>query len=149
MKYKKIKPNGSNYELMIAANLLTTLQSKEVLENPANYRFNDSCKVDTIVVSTKGDKHTHFIKFDVPKKCKSQEVTLSIVSSKPKWIDETNDMTGKNIKTNINKTTGIATLIDGVAESDKMEKNISELNDYIQNYSDMTFNEYKKMKGTL
>jgi hypothetical protein len=27
------------------------------------------------------------------------------------------------------------------------KKNISELNDYIQNYSDMTFNEYKKMKG--
>jgi hypothetical protein len=26
------------------------------------------------------------------------------------------------------------------------KKNISELNDYIQNYSDMTFNEYKKMK---
>ena len=29
------------------------------------------------------------------------------------------------------------------------KKNISELNDYIQNYSDMTFNEYKKMKGTI
>jgi LytS/YehU family sensor histidine kinase len=27
------------------------------------------------------------------------------------------------------------------------KKNIAELNDYIQNYSDMTFNEYKKMKG--
>lgn len=26
------------------------------------------------------------------------------------------------------------------------KKNIAELNDYIQNYSDMTFNEYKKMK---
>lgn len=30
------------------------------------------------------------------------------------------------------------------ANEDK--KNIAELNDYIQNYSDMTFNEYKKMK---
>ena len=30
------------------------------------------------------------------------------------------------------------------ASEDK--KNIAELNDYIQNYSDMTFNEYKKMK---
>jgi hypothetical protein len=29
------------------------------------------------------------------------------------------------------------------------KKNISELNDYIQNYSDMTFNEYKKMKGSI
>lgn len=28
------------------------------------------------------------------------------------------------------------------------KKNISELNDYIQNYSDMTFNEYKKMKDS-
>lgn len=33
------------------------------------------------------------------------------------------------------------------ANEDK--KNISELNDYIQNYSDMTFNEYKKMKGSI
>jgi hypothetical protein len=30
------------------------------------------------------------------------------------------------------------------ANEDK--KNIAELTDYIQNYSDMTFNEYKKMK---
>lgn len=29
------------------------------------------------------------------------------------------------------------------------KKNISELNDYIQNYSDMTFNEYKKMKESV
>lgn len=27
------------------------------------------------------------------------------------------------------------------------KKNLSDLTDYIQNYSDMTFNEYKKMKG--
>lgn len=31
------------------------------------------------------------------------------------------------------------------ANEDK--KNIAELTDYIQNYSDMTFNEYKKLKG--
>lgn len=28
-------------------------------------------------------------------------------------------------------------------------KNISDINDYIQNYSDMTFNEYKKLKNSL
>lgn len=33
-------------------------------------------------------------------------------------------------------------------EKEKEErKNISEINDYIQNYSDMTFNEYKKLKS--
>lgn len=33
-------------------------------------------------------------------------------------------------------------------EKEKEErKNISEINDYIQNYSDMTFNEYKKLKN--
>jgi hypothetical protein len=127
ISFKKIKPNGSVYELMIAANLSTTLQSEEELKKTENYRLNNECKVDKVVASTKGDKYTHFIKFNVPQNCKSQVVTLSFHSPQPKWIDETNDTTGENIKANINKTTGIATLINGVAESYKMEKNISEL----------------------
>ena len=32
------------------------------------------------------------------------------------------------------------------AKDDEDKKNLSELNDYIKNYSDLTFNEYKKLK---
>ena len=32
------------------------------------------------------------------------------------------------------------------SKSEEEKKNLSELNDYIKNYSDLTFNEYKKLK---
>ena len=32
-------------------------------------------------------------------------------------------------------------------ETNEDKKNIAELTDYIQNYSDMTFNEYKQLKA--
>lgn len=33
------------------------------------------------------------------------------------------------------------------AKTDEDKKTLSDLNDYIKNYSDLTFNEYKKLKG--
>ena len=48
-----------------------------------------------------------------------------------------------------NKVSKIKTIINNVKKDKELEqkKNLNELNDYIQNYSDMTFNEYKKIKA--
>lgn len=48
----------------------------------------------------------------------------------------------------IDKIIRLKTIINEVKKEKEIEqkKNMSELNDYIQNYSDMTFNEYKKIK---
>lgn len=48
-----------------------------------------------------------------------------------------------------NKVSKIKTIINNVKKDKELEqkKSLNELNDYIQNYSDMTFNEYKKIKA--
>lgn len=48
-----------------------------------------------------------------------------------------------------NKVDRIKTIINQVKKEREVEerRNMNELNDYIQNYSDMTFNEYKKIKA--
>lgn len=53
-----------------------------------------------------------------------------------------------NNQENINNINKLKSIIKNVkSEKDKEQKrNMNELNDYIQNYSDMTFNEYKKIK---
>lgn len=40
----------------------------------------------------------------------------------PSWVSESNDDTGANIQENLNKTTGIKYLIQGVADAYKNEK---------------------------
>lgn len=65
-----------------------------------------------------------------------QEIINSVkwkINSNPEKIDKINKL--KSIVKDIKK------------EKDMVQKrNMYELNDYIQNYSDMTFNEYKKIK---
>ena len=62
----------------------------------------------------------------------------------------------KTIKWKINsnadaimKMNRLKDIIESVYKSkaDEDKKNLSELNDYIKNYSDLTFNEYKKLKN--
>lgn len=47
------------------------------------------------------------------------------------------------------KVSRIKTIVTGVKKEREIEqrRSMNELNDYIQNYSDMTFNEYKKIKA--
>ena len=49
----------------------------------------------------------------------------------------------------VDKINKLKNIISNVKKEKEVEqrKNINELNDYIQNYSDMTFNEYKKIKA--
>ena len=49
----------------------------------------------------------------------------------------------------VDKINKLKNIISNVKKEKEVEqrKNMNELNDYIQNYSDMTFNEYKKIKA--
>lgn len=49
----------------------------------------------------------------------------------------------------VDKINRLKNIISNVKKEKEVEqrKNMNELNDYIQNYSDMTFNEYKKIKA--
>lgn len=70
-----------------------------------------------------------------------QDIQTEIMSS-IKWkLNNRSDVT-QRIKR-------LMDIVSHYKQSKKNEdkKNLSDLTDYIQNYSDMTFNEYKKMKG--
>ena len=49
----------------------------------------------------------------------------------------------------ISKMNRIKEIVESVRrlKNDEDKRNLSELNDYIKNYSDLTFNEYKKLKN--
>lgn len=70
-----------------------------------------------------------------------QAIQLEIVNS-IKWkLNSNPDIS--------NKVDRIKNIINNVKKEREVEerRNMNELNDYIQNYSDMTFNEYKKIKA--
>lgn len=122
---KIIVPAHGDYHITIQADFRTTLQPDGVIQDKGNYTFNNS----TIVVDgiypifDAKSKYSHFIRFTIPKGTNIAQDCLTFNTPKiPSWVSETNDETGVNIQENINKTTGIKYLIQGVADAYKNEK---------------------------
>ncbi len=68
-------------------------------------------------------QYSHFIRFTIPKGVNIAQECLSFNAPEmPAWVLESNDETGSNIQENIDKTTGIKYLIQGVADAYKNEK---------------------------
>ncbi len=126
IKYKKIKSNKGVFEAIINTDFKSTLQPESVLTTKKNYEFTDEYIKIEYIKLTKGE-YTHNLGINIPKGCTSTKVALTLKRpDMPKWVEVTNDETGNNIKKNIDKTTGIKHLIDGVAESYEKE-NVAEL----------------------
>lgn len=122
---KIIVPAHGDYHITIQADFSTTLQPDGVIQDKANYTFNNSTiVVDGIYpISDAKSKYSHFIKFTLPKGTNIAQDCLTFNAPKiPSWVSEANDETGVNIQENINKTTGIKYLIQGVADAYKNEK---------------------------
>lgn len=122
---KIIIPTHGNYKITIQADLRTTLQPDGIIQDKGNYSFNNSTiVVDSIhPISDSKSKYSHFIKFTIPKGTNIAQDCLTFNTPKlPSWISESNDETGTNIEDNLNKTTGIKYLIQGVADAYKNEK---------------------------
>lgn len=122
---KIIVPAHGDYHITIQADFRTTLQPDGVIQDKGNYTFNNSTiVVDGIYpISDAKSKYSHFIRFTIPKGTNIAQDFLTFNTPKiPSWVSETNDETGVNIQENINKTTGIKYLIQGVADAYKNEK---------------------------
>lgn len=122
---KIIVPAHGDYHITIQADFRTTLQPDGVIQDKGNYTFNRSTiVVDGIYpISDAKSKYSHFIRFTIPKGTNIAQDCLTFNTPKiPSWVSETNDETGVNIQENINKTTGIKYLIQGVADAYKNEK---------------------------
>ncbi len=122
---KTIVASHGEYHVTIQADFRTTLQPDGIVQNKKNYTFNNSkIIVDGIypILDPKSN-YTHFIKFTIPKGTNIAQDCLTFNSPNlPSWVSESNDETGMNIQENLNKTTGIKYLIQGIADAYKNEK---------------------------
>lgn len=119
-----INPINGNYNATIRANFSATLQPETVIQNLSNYVFNNSSlmieEIRPIIVT--GSQYTHFINIVIPKGVNIAQGNLFFKAPEmPSWVLESNDDSGKDIKNNLNRTTGIKYLIEGVAEAYKKE----------------------------
>lgn len=115
-----IVPVHGDYHIMIRADFRSTLQPDGVVQDKSNFSFNNnSIIVDGVYpISDKKGGYTHFIKFTIPKGTKIAQESLTFSFPKlPSWVSTSNDDTGTNVKDNLDKTTGIRYLIQGVADA--------------------------------
>ena len=121
---KIIIPTHGDYNITIQADFRTTLQPDGMVQDKRNYSFNNSNMiVDGIYpISDSKSKYSHFIRFTIPKGTNIAQECLKFNTPRiPSWVSESNDETGSNIQDNLNKTTGIRYLIQGVADAYKNE----------------------------
>lgn len=127
---KIINPIKGDYKATIRADFSSTLQPETVLQNPSNYAFNNRTLIIEEVgpITAGGSIYTHYINICIPKGTKIAQDNLILQSPKmPDWVSQSNDDTGKDIKNNLNKTTGIQYLIGGVADAYKKDKVLTTL----------------------
>lgn len=122
-----IHAKGENYELMISADMRQSLQPESVITDKSNYKFdNNRLTIENIQPSTTDNKYSHIIRFKMPENTHVNNVALTFNQPPiPKWIAATNEDKGLNITANLSKTTGIGSIIGGVAEAYRKDKAVS------------------------
>lgn len=122
---KTIVASHGDYHATLQADFRATLQPDGIVQDKGNYSFNNSTiTVDGVYpISDHKSKYTHYIKFTIPKGTNIAQDCLTFHAPKiPSWVSESNDETGSDIKNNLDKSTGIKYLIQGVADAYKNEK---------------------------
>ena len=129
-----IVPNHGDYLAVFKVDLSSTLQPEGVIMDKSNYSFvNKSLEVEGIYpIDKKTDtsNFTHIINIKIPKgtNIAQDRLTFDAPSNLPSWVSQSNDETGDNINANLDKTTGIKYLIQGVADAYKNEKILTSFN---------------------
>lgn len=130
----EIIPTGNFYRVAMKANMSLTLQPESVILDKQNYHFNNAAlKIEDIrTIDKKNDKtsYTHVIYFNIPKHIPlaQDRLTFEAPTNLPSWVSQSNDDMGDNINDNLDKTTGIQYLIQGVADAFKNEKILTSYN---------------------
>lgn len=113
--------NKINVNLLV--NLRGSLQKEDILKNTAQYTSANPSQVMILSVkeiSDKNSSYSHVIELEIenPSTLRSETITFSYPQL-ASWVSESNDSTGQNVKENLDKTTGLMSLIKGVSEAYK------------------------------
>ena len=118
----------------LVTDLSASLQNGLVTKNLGSYKVSNPSQMTILSVqdvNASGSKYSHVIEFEVTNPETLREGNISF--SYPylaSWVEAANDSTGTDIDNNIDKTTGILSLVRGVAEAYKAHTN----------YGTVTFN---------
>lgn len=110
-----------NVELLV--NLRGSLQNNSLYKNFGQYQSANPSQVSVVSVeeiTAASSPYSHVITLEIssPETLKSETLTFSYPYLAT-WISNSDDVTGTNVKDNLNKTTGLMALIKGVAEAYK------------------------------
>lgn len=120
-----------DFQITLLMDLSSSLQPDNVILDKNNFGFNgQSLIVEGIYpISAKGSNYTHFAKVTIPNGAKIAQESLAFYSPKmASWVAASNDETGANILDNMDKTTGILYLIQGVADAYRNEQVLAKFN---------------------
>lgn len=114
-----------NVQLLV--NLRGSLQGNNVIGNIANYMSVNPTQVSVVSVNeikTNSSPYSHVIEIEIdkPATVKSETITFSYPQI-ASWVSLSNDTSGENVNDNIDKTTGLMSLIHGVADAYKNSTN--------------------------
>lgn len=133
---KAIVPFNGGYDIIIDANLNALLKSDDLLCISSNYSItNRTVKIKSIRPRSDAKHYSHVMAISIDGETPSCAVKVSYIGANkiPSWVEASNDDSGRNIKANMHKTTGIRYLIGGVAEAYKDEQSLGEMNFVIKN----------------
>lgn len=125
-----INSKKGDYYATIRVDFRSTLQPETVIQNLSNYTFNNQSIIieDIKPITAQGSPYTHFVNIVIPKGVNIAEDNLILKAPQmPNWVFESNDENGKNVNDNLNKTTGIKYLIEGVADAYKKDNILTSL----------------------
>ena len=85
-------------------------------------------------VNASGSKYSHVIEFEISNPETLREENISFFYPYlDLWVEAANDSTGTDIDNNIDKTTGILSLVKGVAEAYKSHTNYGTISFSLKN----------------
>ena len=132
------KTRDGNYEFLIKTNLQSTLQGIDVLSNTSNYNTitpNITVNGVTELTGSSSSLYSHMIRVIITNTSKSfaERISLKPLSA-PVWLEDANDDSGRDIKKNIDKTTGIKYLVQGVVDAYKKQEQLMEIKFVVSNH---------------
>lgn len=118
-----VNSHTNKISVEIAADMSKSLQSNVVLTNLHNYSAKEPAQVSVVSsqrIMATNSKYSHLITVEIEKPQSLNSASISFnYPELPSWVIDTNEDTGKHIKQNLGKTTGLRYLVQGVAEAYK------------------------------
>lgn len=121
----------------IFMNLNGSLQKKGLIENTSQFKSANPMQITILSVeevTNPESKYSHVVELEIanPATIRSESISFSYPQLET-WVSNSNDLTGDNVMDNLDKTTGLMSLVKGVAEAYKNTTNYGSVSFDLEN----------------